>query len=303
MSNYGGSEVSEDLNAIVFPGQGAQFRGMGRGIFEEFGELVQLADRVLGYSIATLCLEDKHRQLNDTRYTQPALYVVNILCYLKAMKEGAAKPDFLAGHSLGEYCALFAAGAYDFETGLRLVQRRGELMSHASGGGMAAIQNLPSATVKALLQEHSRGGVEVANLNSPSQTVLAGPVDELRAFAPAVQRAGGLVMELPVNAAFHSRYMQSAMEEFRNVVQSFRLDDPAIPVISNLHARPYRSGEIKENLVGQIRNPVRWVESIWFLLAKAVRIQEIGAKRTLTRLIEQIAAHGVSPLAEACQGA
>jgi malonyl CoA-acyl carrier protein transacylase len=261
---------------------------MGKHLFDEFRELVRAADQILGYSVAALCLEDSHRQLNNTRYTQPALYVVNILHYLKALNEGVAEPDFVAGHSLGEYCALYAAGAFDFETGLALVKRRGELMSTATGGGMAAVLNLSFERVAAVV-ESGHGAVEVANINSPVQTVLAGPSDELKAIAPALVRAGATVVPLAVSAAFHSRHMQAAMEEFASFLVGVELADPEIPVISNLHARPYRPGEIKDTLVRQIRSPVRWMESIRFLLALGdVRIREVGAKPTLTKLIEQI---------------
>ena len=128
--------------AYVFPGQGSQVVGMGKDLFDEFKEYVDAADEILGYSIKELCLEDPNGVLGLTQYTQPALYVVNALTYLKEVKTTGVKPDFVAGHSLGEYDALFAAGVFDFATGLKLVQKRGELMSQAKGGGMAAVLGL-----------------------------------------------------------------------------------------------------------------------------------------------------------------
>jgi trans-AT polyketide synthase/acyltransferase/oxidoreductase domain-containing protein len=290
--------VSEPLHAVIFPGQGAQFRGMGRNLFGEFGELVRSADQVLGYSVEALCLEDPHKQLNNTRYTQPALYVVNILHYLGSLRDGAAKPDLLAGHSLGEYCALFAAGSFDFETGLRLVQQRGELMSRIPDGGMTAVMQLPLATVKSVLEREARLDIDIANVNAPAQTVLAGPAAALKAVAPAIERAGGVAVPLAVSAAFHSRYMQPAMAEFARVIRAFSLRDPAIPVISNLHARPYAAGEIVDNLVGQIGSPVRWMESVLYLRSRGnVAIREVGPKHTLTKLVEQITAGAQPPAA------
>ncbi|MCY1033276.1 ACP S-malonyltransferase [Corallococcus sp. BB11-1] len=294
--------MARKLDVTIFPGQGAQFRGMGRGLFEEFKDLTRRADEVLGYSIEVLCLEDKERRLNLTQYTQPALYFVNVLHYFKAQKEGASKPDVLLGHSLGEYCALFAADAFDFETGLRLVQHRGALMGQATGGGMAAVVNLPVARVTALLGDRDAGGVEVANFNAPTQVVLAGPSEALKALAPVLEREGATVLPLPVSAAFHSRYMRPAMEAFERFLQDVPLREPSIPVISNLHARPYRPGEIRQNLVRQICSPVRWVESIWYLLSQGEpSILEVGPKKTLTKLVDQSLAAGLPPSFDATQ--
>src|SRR4051812_36667715 len=127
--------------AYVFPGQGSQRKGMGENLFDEFPELTKKADKILGYSIKELCLNDSDSKLNQTQYTQPALYVVNALSYQKKIKDEGKQPDYLAGHSLGEYNALQAAGIFSFEDGLKLVKKRGELMSQAKNGGMAAILN------------------------------------------------------------------------------------------------------------------------------------------------------------------
>lgn len=286
--------MARRLNAVVFPGQGAQYRGMGRDLFDEFSELTDRADQVLGYSIKALCLQDEGRQLSNTKYTQPALYVVNLLHYLKYQREGGTEPDFFAGHSLGEYCALQAAGAFDFETGLRLVQHRGALMSQAVGGGMAAILNLPIAALNAAREQLPSADIEVANFNSPAQTVVAGPVAAVTALRPLVEKLGGLFVPLNVTAAFHSRYMQHAMEEFGAILAEFSFAEPRIPVLSNIHARPYLPGEIKQNLRDQICHPVRWTESIWYLLSRGeVTIRELGPRDVLTKLVEQIIAGGV----------
>lgn len=139
--------------AYLFPGQGSQKKGMGEGLFDEFPEMTKKADEILGYSIKELCLTDPRKELNKTQFTQPALYVVNALSFQKKMKEGESEPDFVAGHSLGEYNALHAAEVMSFEEGLKLVKKRGELMSKAENGGMAAILKTPEEEIKNILKE------------------------------------------------------------------------------------------------------------------------------------------------------
>ncbi len=163
--------------AIVFPGQGSQKRGMGQGLFDEVPEYTAVereVDSIVGYSMRKLCLEDAENRLKETQFTQPSLYVVNALHYYKAVREGA-RPAFVAGHSLGEYNALLAAGVFDFLTGLRLVQKRGELMSQARNGGMGAVIGLDASAIGKVLQENGLGSLDVANFNSPSQTVVSRP--------------------------------------------------------------------------------------------------------------------------------
>ena len=163
------------MTTYVFPGQGSQARGMGKDLFSAFPNEINAANQILGYPIDKLCLEDSQDQLNKTNYTQPALYVVNALSFLKKMQETGTKPDYVAGHSLGEYNALFAAGVFDFETGLRLVQKRGELMSQANGGGMAATVGLKHDNIETLLQKGNLETVSIANYNSYTQIVISGP--------------------------------------------------------------------------------------------------------------------------------
>lgn len=138
------------MTVYLFPGQGSQMIGMGKQLFEMYSELTEMADDILDYSIRRLCLEDPYKQLNQTQYTQPALYIVSALTYLDDIQQLGQKPDYVAGHSLGEYTALFAAEVFDFDSGLKLVQKRGELMSKASGGGMAAVVGLNLDKVNAV---------------------------------------------------------------------------------------------------------------------------------------------------------
>jgi malonyl CoA-acyl carrier protein transacylase len=227
--------------ALLFPGQGSQRKGMGERLFDEVREFTSVerdVDRVLGFSVRQLCLEDRLGQLNDTRYTQPSLYVVNALHYYQAVAQGS-RPSFVAGHSLGEYNALLAAGAFDFLTGLRLVQKRGELMARVKQGGMAAVIGLEKPRIVDLISRDFRE-LDVANYNSPSQTVVSGPLDVIGRAGPAFERAGAsMYIPLLVSAAFHSRYMQQAAAEFADVVHGVPFGALRIPVISNVTAEPY----------------------------------------------------------------
>lgn len=282
---------SPSMQAILFPGQGSQFKGMGKDVFPLFPELVKSASDILGFSLEALCLDDTEGLLSKTQYTQPALYVVNALHYLRRQQSQAnAEPDFLAGHSLGEYNALFAAGVFSFETGLRLVKKRGELMGAASGGGMAAVLGVPAAQLRAMLDEQGLAQVDVANLNTPTQTVIAGDKDALAAAAELFARHNLRYVPLNVSAAFHSRHMQAAQAEFAQFLQAFSFAPPKIPVIANATARPYEPERIAETLARQIASPVQWVDSIRWLMGRGdVAFQEIGAS-VLTKMVAEIKA-------------
>ena len=276
--------------AYVFPGQGSQKKGMGAELFEKFPELVASADEVLGYSIVELCTEDPREELNKTQFTQPALYVVNALTYLDKINSGEAAPAYLAGHSLGEYNALFAAGAYDFVTGLKLVQKRGEIMSKVEGGGMAAVLGMSAEQIAEVLSGNGAGAIDVANFNSPAQTVLSGMKDDIVAAEGAFKDAGAKrYVVLPVSGAFHSRYMEAPREEFRSFVNSFEFGEIKTPVISNFEADLYDSSRIADLLCSQIAGSVRWVESVNKMKDLGVEeFVECGPGRVLAGLIRQI---------------
>ena len=273
----------------MFPGQGSQAKGMGGDLFSRFPEQTAEADAILGYSIAALCLEDDGARLNRTEFTQPALYAVSALTHLARVAETGAAPDFVAGHSLGEYPALFAAEAFDFGTGLRLVQRRGALMGAIEGGGMAAVLRLPIARVRTVLDESGLTSIDIANLNGPAQTVLAGPVADLERLTPAIEAAGGVAMALKVRTAFHSRYMRAVRDEFAAYLATVAFRPLMIPVIANVTALPYRDSEVAQNLALQIDHPVRWTESMAYLLRERdVVFEEMGPGKVLTRLAADI---------------
>ena len=275
----------------VFPGQGSQKKGMGGTLFDEFQELTTQADQILGYSIKELCLEDLNLNLSQTQYTQPALYIVNALSYLKRIAETGNKPDFVAGHSLGEYNALFAAGAFDFATGCKLIKKRGEIMSRATGGGMAAVIGLTEAQIADVLQQNHLQSIEIANLNSPYQIVISGPKTDIDNAKPIFERIADVKLFTPLktSGAFHSRYMEPAQKEFELFINDFQFSQLTIPVISNLQARPYQLSDIKQNLIEQITHPVKWTESIRYLMGLGeMGFEEIGTGKVLTGLIQRI---------------
>ncbi|MDO8225079.1 ACP S-malonyltransferase [Bacillus cabrialesii] len=275
----------------VFPGQGSQQKGMGQGLFEQYQHLTDQADQILGYSIEKLCTEKSYLDLNHTQYTQPALYVVNALSYLKRAEETGRKPDFAAGHSLGEYNALFAAGAFDFVTGLRLVKKRGELMGRITGGGMAAVIGLTKEQVTAVLEGHHLRDIDVANENTPRQIVISGQKNEIEKAQTVFENTKDVKLFHPLNVsgAFHSRYMNKAKQEFKQFIDSFLFAPLAIPVISNVYAEPYHQDRLKETLSEQMDSTVKWTDSIRFLMGRGeMEFEEIGPGTVLTGLIHRI---------------
>ena len=222
--------------AFVFPGQGSQKRGMGQGLFDEVREYAAAekhVDTILGYSLRKLCLEDMDNRLKETQFTQPCLYVVNALHYYKSVNEGT-QPAYVAGHSLGEYNALLAAGVFDFLTGLRLVKKRGELMSQAKNGAMGAVIGLGASVIARVIRENGLASLDVANFNSPSQTVVSGPAEDIKRAGLLFEKAGArMYMPLQVSAAFHSRYMAGAAKSFADFLAPMSFATPKIPVIAD----------------------------------------------------------------------
>jgi trans-AT polyketide synthase/acyltransferase/oxidoreductase domain-containing protein len=274
----------------VFPGQGSQEKGMGATLFDEFADLTAQAEAILGYSIKELCLEGPQKQLNQTQYTQPALYVVNALSYFKKVEQTDKQPDFVAGHSLGEYNALLTACGVDFATGLKLVQKRGELMSKAQSGAMAAVLNLSVDKLKAILTENGLTGIDIANYNTPSQLVIAGLKDDINRVIDIFEPMDSVrCVALNVSAAFHSRYMRDAQEKFEWFLKGFEFAALKIPLISNVTAKPYKPTEIAANLAEQITHPVNWVDSIRYLMGQGEMVfEEVGPCQVLTKLIAKI---------------
>jgi malonyl CoA-acyl carrier protein transacylase len=268
--------------AVLFPGQGSQRAGMGAAEFERYPEVDQQAGEVLGYSVRELCLDDPQGRLADTRYAQPARYVVNALAYRAARADGLV-PDVLLGHSLGEYNALLAAEAFDFETGLRLIAERGRLMGSITGG-MSAVLGLDAAVIEGTLADAGLTGIDLANLNAADQIVLAGPTDILAAAEEPLIAAGAFaVRPLAVSGPFHSRYMEPAARAFAQALTGYAFAPPKLPVIANRTAREYPGTGIAELLGEQIDHQVRWAQSLAYVLARDpdTEFVELGGTKVL----------------------
>lgn len=277
------------MKAVVFPGQGSQFKGMGKELFDEFPEYVKIADEILGYSIKTLCVEDPNKLLSTTAYTQPALYVVNALAYLHLKAKQGDKIDYFAGHSLGEFTALFASGAFTFEQGLRLVKKRAQLMSTAKNGAMAAIIGIDHFKVNEVLGALDIINVDVANYNSPNQTVVSGLAHDIDTAQSIFESQGAIFIKIPVSAAFHSKYMKPIEHAFADYLQQFTFASLTVPVISNVTGRPYQQDKIAEQLVKQLSSPVQWVDTIQYIKSMgAVEFTEAGPGNVLSKLISSI---------------
>ncbi|MFI7011800.1 ACP S-malonyltransferase [Streptomyces sp. NPDC050145] len=278
---------------LMFPGQGAQSVGMGRDLFARFPDLVREADDVLGYSLSRLCLEDPEGHLGNTRYTQPALFAVGALAHRAHLEDGGEPADLAVGHSLGEYNALHAAGAFGFADGLRLVAARAAAMAEVTGGGMSAVVGLPETRLRFLLMRAGFDTLDLANLNTPGQIVLAGPVDDLAEAGPILEDAGArMVRRLDVSGPFHSRYMAPAAERLEPVVARTVFAPLAFPVIANATARPYEQDLVGATLLQQIHQPVRWHETVSAILdgnhGPEPEFTEIGTGRVLAGLLRQI---------------
>lgn len=275
----------------LFPGQGSQSKGMGAELFDRYPDWTAQADDVLGFSIRELCVDDPREELRRTQFTQPALFVVNALTYRVRKDDGKAAPDFVAGHSLGEFNALLAADVYDFATGLAMVKRRGEIMGQVSGGGMAAVIGMEPAAIQAVLETSEAGRrLDVANFNSYDQTVIAGPQEDLAAVKEQFEAAGvRAYIPLNVSAPFHSRYMRAAEAEFSEFLAGVEFSRPGIPVISNVTGKPYDDARVRETLSEQIGHSVRWLDSMEFLLSQPEpAFEEVGPGTVLSKLVAQI---------------
>ncbi|SES15600.1 trans-AT polyketide synthase, acyltransferase and oxidoreductase domain-containing protein [Streptomyces qinglanensis] len=270
-----------------FPGQGSQSQGMGAELFDRFPAETAAADAVLGYSVRELCEHNPQGRLRQTEYTQPALYTVSALAYLARQEEDPVPPDYLVGHSLGEYAALFAAGVFDFETGLRMVARRGELMGQVATGSMAAVVGCDLPTVESLIA--GIDDVHIANINAADQIVLAGSDSGLDAVKPPAEAAGARYGRLRVGGALHSPFVSGAAEEFGRFLAGLPLEEPRIPVIANVDARPHDAAGLVHRLTRQMDHPVRWLDSVRYLRQRGpFEFVELGPGRVLRNLVARI---------------
>ncbi len=292
--------------AFVFPGQGSQYVGMGKALYEASEaarRIFHQADEVLGYKLSELCFEGPAEELEDTLHAQPAILTVTAACMaaLREKWEGLGRvwhqPKYVAGHSLGEYSALVAAGVLDFADALRLVRERARFMKEQGDdlpGGMAAVIGLDRETLDAACAQASEecgGVVSVANANSPEQLVISGERNALgRAIALAKERGARTVVPLRISIASHSPLMQQAAARLAELIDKSPLRDPQVPVVANIAGQVLTSADqIRTELAAQMTAPVEWVGSVRQMVASGVdTFVEIGPGQVLSRLIKRI---------------
>jgi len=280
--------------AYVFPGQGAQWVGMGRDLYQNFDSAKAVfgqADEALGFPLSKLCFDGPEDELLQTINSQPAIVTISFAC-LEAMRDiSQLEPTFVAGHSLGEYTALAAAEVLDFATTVYLARERGRLMHEAgqiTPGGMAAIIGLDELVLAEVCTE---SGARIANINCPGQIVISGAEEKLAQAMDLVKAKGAhRVIPLQVSGAFHTSLMQPAVDGMAEVIAKLSFSQPTVPIIGNTTAQPLTTAEsVKEELLGQLCNCVQWQRSVEYMLGDGVSsFIELGPGRVLAGLIKRI---------------
>lgn len=281
--------------AFLFSGQGAQYVGMGQELYQQESSVQQTfaeASQMLGYDMTELCFTENDR-LNQTEYTQPAILTVSV-AFWRLLKEKGLQADALAGLSLGEYSALVASGALDFQTAVALVQKRGKFMANAAPQGvgkMVAVMNTPAETIEAICKEASQVGiVSPANYNTPQQIVIGGEVAAVDQAVQLLQAAGAKRMiPLNVSGPFHTKLLEPASKQLAQELAKIEIKDLQVPVISNTTAKPMKQEQVKELLEKQVKSPVRFYESIEQLKQMGIeQMIEIGPGKVLTGFLKKI---------------
>ena len=281
--------------AFLFSGQGAQYVGMGQELYQQESSVQQTfteASEMLGYDMTELCFTENDR-LYQTEYTQPAILTVSV-AFWRLLKEKGLQADALAGLSLGEYSALVASGALDFQTAVALVQKRGKFMANAAPQGvgkMVAVMNTPAETIEAICKEASQVGiVSPANYNTPQQIVIGGEVAAVDQAVQLLQAAGAKRMiPLNVSGPFHTKLLEPASKQLAQELAKIEIKDLQVPVISNTTAKPMKQEQVKELLEKQVKSPVRFYESIEQLKQMGIeQMIEIGPGKVLTGFLKKI---------------
>ncbi|MFQ3596866.1 MAG: ACP S-malonyltransferase [Chloroherpetonaceae bacterium] len=283
------------MKALVFPGQGSQYRGMAKDLYDQFAEtreLAEAANSILGYNLTEIMFEGDDETLKQTRFTQPAIFLHSVLA---SKFIDRADVMMTAGHSLGEYTAVYFAGAISLEDALYIVQKRGDLMQKAGetiSGTMAAIIGLPDERLELVLAEARPFGViQAANYNSPGQIVLSGTVPAIKqAVSLAKMHGAKIAKELTVSGAFHSPLMKPAEEELAKALNDIAFQHAEIPICMNVNAEPTRDADtIRENLLLQLTRPVLWTQSVQTMIQSGIReFVEVGPQKVLQGLIRRI---------------
>ena len=288
--------VSQGL-ALIFPGQGSQSPGMGKDLAEKFPvarQVFEEADDALGFAISRLCFEGPAEELQLTENTQPAILTVSVAAFRAMMEAGIGAPAFVAGHSLGEYSALVAAGALSLSDAVRTVRARGGYMQEAvpvGTGAMAAVLGGELSAIQRVCAEASQGQVcSVANFNSPGQTVIAGNTEAVDRAVEGLSGVAKRVIKLKVSAPFHCALMKPAQDRLAADLERLEFKEPAMPVVTNVDARATTApGELRDALVRQVSAPVRWVDSMQLLIEQSVgTFVEAGPGKVLSGLMRQI---------------
>ncbi len=284
--------------AYIFPGQGTQAVGMGKDLFDNFAaarEVFEAADDALGFSLSEMCFSGDENDLQLTANTQPAILTASVAAYQAARSEGLPEPDLVAGHSLGEYSALVAAGVLDFADAVRIVRKRGTYMQEAipvGVGAMAAILGLDAEVVEAGCAEAAEGQVcSPANINSPSQVVIAGNAEAIdRACQILKERGAKRAIKLNVSAPFHCALMMPAQDRLSSDLSVLDYGNFIFPIVHNVDAKMNSDqSRVRENLTDQVSSPVKWLQSVQAMVSAGVgRFIEIGPGKVLTGLVRQI---------------
>ncbi|WBU88095.1 ACP S-malonyltransferase [Cellulophaga omnivescoria] len=282
------------MNAYIFPGQGAQFVGMGLDLYEKYPlaqELFEKANDILGFRITDIMFEGTPEDLKQTKVTQPAIYLHSVI--MSKVMGDAFKPDMVAGHSLGEFSALVANGTLTFEDGLKLVSKRAMAMQKAcemQSSTMAAVLGLEDAVVEKVCEEID-GVVVAANYNCPGQLVISGEVEAINTACEKLKEAGARrALLLPVGGAFHSPLMEPAREELAAAIENTIFSEPSCPIYQNVPTTAVKSAEeIKKNLISQLTAPVKWTQSVQNMVADgATLFTEVGPGKVLQGLVKKI---------------